>query len=115
MFFAGSSTTNFRTFNCDGTGVYKDDSLPPGNQGSFRWGYALSPTDKTKLDVRPAKDFEFPYLEDLGLNKSMRAFVQICFQFTSGGSAGRSARAVLGEFNGKQQYIGVYGGFWQSQ
>lgn len=115
IYFAGFSTTNYRTFNCEGNGIYKDDSLAPGNQGHFIWGYALSATDKTKLDIRPVKDFGISALVNYGLDKSTRPFVQICYAYTDGNAAPKTYTGVLGEFNGVQQFIGDNGGFWQSK
>ncbi len=119
VYFAGSSTTNFRTFSCTGTstfsGTFRDDTAAPGNSGTFRWGYVLSSTDKSKLDIRPLKDFGYAGLDSYGLATSTRSFVQICYQFTSGNASPNGTMGVLGEFNGVQQLLSKNGSLWQSK
>jgi hypothetical protein len=77
---AGQSVTNYRTFNCDGTGTYVDDSPPPNNRGTFVWGYAVNRDDASKLYISTIKD-----LGNWG--DSTGKAVGVYWKFTSGNAA----------------------------
>jgi hypothetical protein len=113
VLFYGMDTTNTRVFNADGTGTYTNSSNPPDNRGNFVWGYAVLPSDKSKLNVLPLKDFVIGGYPSG--STSSNPFVEIHYRYTSGNQTrfdGGSYSGALGSINGQQQFRGDNGGVW---
>jgi hypothetical protein len=106
LLFAGISVTNDRTFNCDGSGSYRNDSNPPRNEGNFVWGYVVSETDSSSIIIKSFKDWGYPY------DITGRA-AQIAIRFTSGSQEGQSSLEVIGVTGGNVLHMGD-GGIYQS-
>jgi hypothetical protein len=113
LLFYGMDTTNTRVFNADGTGTYTNSSNPPDNRGNFVWGYAVLPSNKSKLNVLPLKDFVIGGYPSG--STSSNPFVEIHYRYTTGNQTrldGGSYSGALGSINGQQQFRGDNGGVW---
>jgi hypothetical protein len=98
LLHAGFSETNDRTFNCDGTGSYRNDSNPPDNIGKFRWGYVISDTDPSSLIIHSFNDWGSP--------GTIGIAAKIAIRFTSGSQEGESFLGVIGISDGKVLQMG---------
>jgi hypothetical protein len=94
LHYAGMSDSNIRTFNCDGTGTFVNDCQPGSNTGTFKWGFALTDTDKSKLKVKTFSEWGW------GVKTDNKAAV-IVMRFKGGCADNNLEGGIIGVNNGK--------------
>lgn len=95
--WSGSSDYNYRIFRSDGTGTWANECPPGQNSASITWGFVLSDSDKSKLQIKTFFDWGW----SLNAVDTVGKAAKIVMRFSGDCDGDRVYDGIIGVNNGK--------------